>query len=448
MSGLLAHVTTRGTEEKSKKKRLEDVPIVRDFPENKKEHEEHLKAILELLKKEELYAKFSKCEFWIPKVQFLVHVIDSEGIHVDPAKIESIKDWASPKSPTEILYAKFSKNVNFWIPKSIIPRHRDRSEGNFMWIQPRLNPLKDWTSPSPQRSFIVQSLITEGSEEFIEFAIASKDGFGRCFDAERRRVSYAFTLASATLMPAIMIQKSVSMRELHAFLLDEIYEDMNRDKNKPYIKSKVADGRPDEEVADKYWANHIARNNLIIMDMFLGQYKSTLFSPACEKISVTFDPFMHLSLPLQSTTTRKMSLTVFSCDRSVVHVTCTVTVLKQGRVRDFIQAFSSACALKQNETVFIVEIRNHLIQHLLEDPLMSLSSIKDDDHLRDQTKVTIVLWSFDAESSKGAGHRREISLMDEDFFDYTNREVSNVGHKEYDNKMQKEIPSVKGKEDG
>ncbi|GJX65723.1 hypothetical protein Tco_0300066 [Tanacetum coccineum] len=55
----------------------------------------HLKLILELLKKEELYAKFSKCEFWIPKVQFLGHVIDSEGIHVDPAKIESIKDWTS-----------------------------------------------------------------------------------------------------------------------------------------------------------------------------------------------------------------------------------------------------------------------------------------------------------------------------------------------------------------
>ncbi|GKE59269.1 putative reverse transcriptase domain-containing protein, partial [Tanacetum coccineum] len=58
--------------------------------------------ILELLKKEELYAKFSKCEFWIPKVQFLGHVIDSEGIHVDPTKIESIKDWTSPKSPMEI----------------------------------------------------------------------------------------------------------------------------------------------------------------------------------------------------------------------------------------------------------------------------------------------------------------------------------------------------------
>ncbi|GKG21831.1 hypothetical protein Tco_0384426 [Tanacetum coccineum] len=63
---------------------------------------EHLKLILELLKKEELYAKFSKCEFWLSNVQFLGHVIDSEGIQVDPAKIESIKDWASPKTPTEI----------------------------------------------------------------------------------------------------------------------------------------------------------------------------------------------------------------------------------------------------------------------------------------------------------------------------------------------------------
>ncbi|GJX04344.1 putative reverse transcriptase domain-containing protein, partial [Tanacetum coccineum] len=71
-------------------------------PESKEEHVKHLKLILELLKKEELYAKFSKCEFWLSKVQFLGHVIDSEGIHVDQSKIESIKDWASYKTPTEI----------------------------------------------------------------------------------------------------------------------------------------------------------------------------------------------------------------------------------------------------------------------------------------------------------------------------------------------------------
>ncbi|GJS84526.1 putative reverse transcriptase domain-containing protein [Tanacetum coccineum] len=75
---------------------IEDILI---YSKNEKEHKEHLKQILELLKKEELYAKFSKCEFWIPKVQFLGHVIDSEEIQVDPAKIESIKDWTSSKSP-------------------------------------------------------------------------------------------------------------------------------------------------------------------------------------------------------------------------------------------------------------------------------------------------------------------------------------------------------------
>ncbi|GJZ37050.1 putative reverse transcriptase domain-containing protein [Tanacetum coccineum] len=79
------HVSVKKTEDKSEEKRLEDVPIVQDFSEKK-----------------ELYAKFSKCDLWLSKVLFLGHVIDSEGVHVDPAKIESIKDWASPKTPTEI----------------------------------------------------------------------------------------------------------------------------------------------------------------------------------------------------------------------------------------------------------------------------------------------------------------------------------------------------------
>nr|GEX29255.1 putative reverse transcriptase domain-containing protein [Tanacetum cinerariifolium] len=74
---------------------IDDILI---YSKDEKEHEEHLKAVLELLEKEELYAKFSKCEFLIPK--FLGNVIDSQDIHVDPAKIKSVKDWASPKSPT------------------------------------------------------------------------------------------------------------------------------------------------------------------------------------------------------------------------------------------------------------------------------------------------------------------------------------------------------------
>ncbi|GJU59629.1 putative reverse transcriptase domain-containing protein [Tanacetum coccineum] len=78
---------------------IDDILI---YSKNKKEHEGHLKLILRLLKKEELFVKFSKCEFWLSKVKFLGHVINSKGIYVDPAKIDSVKDWASPKTPTKI----------------------------------------------------------------------------------------------------------------------------------------------------------------------------------------------------------------------------------------------------------------------------------------------------------------------------------------------------------
>ncbi|GJT89845.1 putative reverse transcriptase domain-containing protein [Tanacetum coccineum] len=69
---------------------------------DKEEHGKHLKIILELLKKERLYAKFSKCDCWLDSVQFLGHMIDRNGVHVDPAKIKAIRNWATPTTPTEV----------------------------------------------------------------------------------------------------------------------------------------------------------------------------------------------------------------------------------------------------------------------------------------------------------------------------------------------------------
>ncbi|GJX34557.1 putative reverse transcriptase domain-containing protein [Tanacetum coccineum] len=72
------------------------------YSKTQEEHVEYLRLVLELLKREKLYAKFSKCEFWLREVQFLRHVIIGNRIHVDPSKIEAFKDWKAPRTPTEI----------------------------------------------------------------------------------------------------------------------------------------------------------------------------------------------------------------------------------------------------------------------------------------------------------------------------------------------------------
>ncbi|GJW19561.1 putative reverse transcriptase domain-containing protein [Tanacetum coccineum] len=82
---------------------IDDILI---YSKTQEEHVEHLRLVLELLKKEKLYAKFSKCEFWQREVQFLGHVINGNRIHVDPSKIEAVKNWKAPRTPTETLKDK------------------------------------------------------------------------------------------------------------------------------------------------------------------------------------------------------------------------------------------------------------------------------------------------------------------------------------------------------
>ncbi|GJS13069.1 putative reverse transcriptase domain-containing protein [Tanacetum coccineum] len=71
-------------------------------PASKEDHEVHLKLVLELLKKEKLFAKFSMCEFWLQEVHFLGHVVNNNDIHVDPSKIEAMKNLKAPMTPSEI----------------------------------------------------------------------------------------------------------------------------------------------------------------------------------------------------------------------------------------------------------------------------------------------------------------------------------------------------------
>uniref|UniRef100_A0A8C5TGN4 Ubiquitin carboxyl-terminal hydrolase 19 n=1 Tax=Malurus cyaneus samueli TaxID=2593467 RepID=A0A8C5TGN4_9PASS len=87
-------------------------------------------------------------------------------------------------------------------------------------------------------------------------------------------------------------------QEFMAFLLDGLHEDLNRIQNKPYTETVDSDGRPDEVVAEEAWQRHKMRNDSFIVDLFQGQYKSKLVCPVCSKVSITFDPFLYLPVPL------------------------------------------------------------------------------------------------------------------------------------------------------
>ena len=78
---------------------IDDILI---YSKTEEEHAEHLHTVLETLRENKYYAKFSKCEFWLEKVAFLGHVVSAGGISVDPEKIQAIIDWKAPTSVTEI----------------------------------------------------------------------------------------------------------------------------------------------------------------------------------------------------------------------------------------------------------------------------------------------------------------------------------------------------------
>jgi len=87
-----------------------------------------------------------------------------------------------------------------------------------------------------------------------------------------------------------------------------------------------------------------------------GQYKSTLVCPDCGKISITFDPFMYLSLPLPSSRTRSMTVTVFYGDGSHLPMPYTVTVPKDGSCRDLSNTLGTACCLDNDESLLLAEV--------------------------------------------------------------------------------------------
>uniref|UniRef100_A0A8C4M162 Ubiquitin carboxyl-terminal hydrolase n=1 Tax=Equus asinus asinus TaxID=83772 RepID=A0A8C4M162_EQUAS len=147
-------------------------------------------------------------------------------------------------------------------------------------------------------------------------------------------------------------------QELLAFLLDGLHEDLNRVKKKPYLELKDANGRPDAVVAKEAWENHRLRNDSVIVDTFHGLFKSTLVCPECAKVSVTFDPFCYLTLPLPLKKDRVMEVFLVPADPRCRPTQYRVIVPLMGAVSDLCEALSRLSGIAA-ENMVVTDVYNH-----------------------------------------------------------------------------------------
>uniref|UniRef100_A0AAQ6ANQ5 ubiquitinyl hydrolase 1 n=1 Tax=Amphiprion ocellaris TaxID=80972 RepID=A0AAQ6ANQ5_AMPOC len=168
-------------------------------------------------------------------------------------------------------------------------------------------------------------------------------------------------------------------QELLSFLLDGLHEDLNRVKNKEYIELRDANGRPDQEVAEEAWRNHRRRNDSVIVDTFHGLFKSTLVCPECHKVSVTFDPFCYLSVPLPVSKERVMEVFFVSLDPYAKPVQHRVVVPKAGKVSDLCTALSEMTNVPPTRMV-VADVFNHRFYKIYNTE-ESLSCILDRDDI-------------------------------------------------------------------
>ena len=140
------------------------------YSKTREEHEEHLRVVLQTLKDNRLYAKLSKCDFWLEEVSFLGHVISKGGIAVDPSKVEAVMSWESPKSVFEIrsflglagYYRRFIEGFSkLALPLTKLTRKGQvfvwdaQCESSFRTLKERLTTAPVLVLPNPSESFVV-----------------------------------------------------------------------------------------------------------------------------------------------------------------------------------------------------------------------------------------------------------------------------------------------------
>ncbi|KAK1649629.1 hypothetical protein QYE76_067434, partial [Lolium multiflorum] len=168
---------------------IDDILI---YSKDKAEHAEHLRIVLQTLREHQLYAKFSKCEFWLDQVEFLGHVISKDGIAVNPSKVASVLDWEAPKNVKEIrgflgmagYYRRFIEGFS----KIAGPMTKFlRKNTPFVWsdeCEKSFQTLKEKLTTAPVLA------VPEDGKDYTVYCDASKHGLGCVLMQDRKVISY------------------------------------------------------------------------------------------------------------------------------------------------------------------------------------------------------------------------------------------------------------------
>ena len=158
------------------------------------EHAEHLRTVLQILRKRQLYARFSKCQFWLDKVSFLGYVISAEGISVDPQKIEAIVNWKPPTNVSEVrsflglagYYRKFVEGFSkIAIPLTNLLKKDQKFEWSDTW-QHSFEELRQRLTTTPVLA------LSSGKDGYVVYSDASRQGLGCVLMQNGRVIAYVF----------------------------------------------------------------------------------------------------------------------------------------------------------------------------------------------------------------------------------------------------------------
>lgn len=148
-------------------------------------------------------------------------------------------------------------------------------------------------------------------------------------------------------------------QEFLTFILTGLSEDLNRIMEKPYIEAPDSDGRPDEELADIWWANHFKRELSVIEALFTGQYKSSLVCKTCKYESCRYEPFTTLTLPLPEDDQISIQCVLYPIKPDKEIMKYSVRVRHDGTVNDVLKSLAKIIHTDENEVDAAIEISKY-----------------------------------------------------------------------------------------